>query len=266
MERGLWMSDAVLAQRRDGVLTLRLNRADQLNALSSELVTGLRAAIAEAAADPAVRVVVLTGEGRAFCAGADLREARELTADAERFRGWLLQWRETFDSLERCPKPVLAALNGLTLAGGLELALACDLIVASSAAKVGDVHARYGLVPGGGGSQRLPDAVGVRWARWLMYTAEVLDAERAAAIGLVQQVFPAETFAADVAATAGAMARRSAASLAVMKRASRSRLVTDDGLELEIEAAARVVTGPDAREGLAAFGEKREPRFASADR
>ncbi|HZB48119.1 MAG TPA: enoyl-CoA hydratase/isomerase family protein [Mycobacteriales bacterium] len=260
------MADAVLSEEKDGVLTLRLNRAEALNALSGELVAGLAAGVAGAAADDAVRVVVITGSGRAFCAGADLREARELVGDAAAFRGWLLEWRAAFDSFERCGKPVIAAVNGLALAGGLELALSCDLIVASDAAGIGDAHVRYGLVPGGGGSQRLPDAVGTRWARWLMYTGETLDAATAHRIGLVQQVFPAASFDADVAAMAATMARRSTAALAFMKRASRTRLVTDDGLDLEIEAAARVVTGPDAREGLAAFVEKREPRFAAADR
>ena len=151
--------------------------------------------------------------------------------------------------IARLVKPVIAALNGLTLAGGLELALAADFMVASSSARVGDVHATFGLVPGGGGSQRLTDAVGSRTARWLMFTGETLDAEQARSIGLVHDIFDADTFVDDVWAFATKIASRSATGLAFMKRMSRPRAITDDGLDLEIDAAAHLVVGLDAREG-----------------
>ena len=257
------MSQVMSEERRGGVALLTLNRPDQMNALSGQLVLELGQALDRCRRDPEVRVVVLTGAGRAFCAGADLIEAEVVTQDSASFRELLVSWKSAFGAMDASPKPVIAALNGLTLAGGLELALAADFMVASSSAKIGDVHANFGLVPGGGGSQRLTDAVGSRAARWLMFTGAVLDAEQARALGLVQEVFPAESFAEDVWAMAATMAGRSATGLAFMKRMSRSRTVTDNGLDHEIDAAAHLVVGEDAREGLAAFGAKRQPRFTA---
>jgi enoyl-CoA hydratase/carnithine racemase len=255
------VTDVLAHEQRDGVALLRLNRPDQMNALNGAMVDALGAAVVAADADPSVRVVVVTGAGSSFCAGADLIEAEAMTRDAAAFRGWLLGWKRSFDSLQTCRKPVIAALNGVTLAGGLELALSCDFIVASSRAKVGDVHANYGLVPGGGGSQRLTDAVGSRAARLLMYTGQILTADAAHALGLVQQVFEAESFDDDVRKLAEKMATRSAPGLAFMKRLSATSHVTDQGLQFEIEAAAHLVMAPDAREGLSAFRAKRTPQF-----
>jgi enoyl-CoA hydratase/carnithine racemase len=135
-------------------------------------------------------------------------------------------------------------------------------MVASSAAKIGDVHANYGLVPGGGGSQRLPNAIGSRAARWLMFTGEILGADRALDLGLVQQVLPVDEFDDAVWAMGETMAGRSQPGLAFMKRHSRPG-ITADGLSLEAAAAAHLVVGPDAREGLAAFNEKRRPHFTA---
>lgn len=257
------MTGVLLEEQRDGVALLTLNRPDQMNALSGDLVAALGSALGRCRHDPQVRVIVVTGAGRGFCAGADLIEAAEVTRDSAAFRRLLLSWKAAFGAMADSPKPVIAALNGLTLAGGLELALAADFIVASSAASVGDVHANFGLVPGGGGSQRLTDAVGSRAARWLMFTGAVLDAERAQSIGLVQDVFDAASFTDDVWAMAEKMASRSATGLAFMKRMSRPRAVTEDGLDLEIDAAAHLVVGADAREGLAAFAAKRTPQFTA---
>jgi enoyl-CoA hydratase/carnithine racemase len=255
------MNDVLLRQNRAGVLLLTLNRPDQMNALSIDLVAALHGSVLRASQDPAVRVIVITGAGRAFCAGADLIEAATASGDPAAFRGQLYAWRAAFLAITQSPKPVIAATNGVTLAGGLELALACDFIVASDRARLGDGHITYGLVPGGGGSARLTDAVGSRWARWLMYTGELLEARRAREIGLVHEVFPADSFIDDTMAFASAIARRSARALGFMKRMSRPRMVTDDGLDLEIESAVLVVGDVDAQEGLAAFAAKREPNF-----
>lgn len=246
---------------RDRVLWVTLNRPEQMNALSGPLMTEFRDAIVSAQSDSEVHVVVVTGAGRAFCAGADLAEAKKNLADPASFRKGLFVWRDAFAAIASCSKPVIAAVNGAALAGGIELALACDLIVASSQAKLGDVHARYGLIPGGGGSQRLPDAVGTRWARWLMFTGEVLDADQALRIGLVQAVYEHEAFHSSVQDLCAVMGRRSGPGLAFMKRMSASPRVTEMGIDLELEAAVHVVSGPDAQEGLAAFEAKREPEF-----
>lgn len=246
---------------RGRVLWLTLDRPDQMNALCAPLVRALGDAVRAADDDPAVHVIVVTGAGRAFCAGADLAEAKETLASPAAFRESLLVWRDAFSAMADSSKPVIAAVNGIALAGGIELALACDVIVASRSAKLGDVHARYGLVPGGGGSQRLPDAVGTRWARWLMFTGTVISADEALRIGLVQAVYDDESFEASVRELADVMSHRSGPGLAFMKRLSASPRITDAGIRLELESAVHLVTGPDAQEGLAAFIGKREPEF-----
>lgn len=248
---------------RDRVLWLTLDRPDQMNALCTPLMAELRDAIHTAAGDDTVHVIVVTGAGRAFCAGADLAEAQQTLATPATFRQSLLSWRDAFAAIAECSKPVIAAVNGVALAGGIELALACDVIVATRSAKLGDVHARYGLVPGGGGSQRLPDAVGTRWARWLMYTGEVLSADDARKIGLVQAVYQDEEFTESVRSLTDTMSHRSGPGLAFMKRLSASPRVTEAGINLELEGAVHLVTGPDAQEGLAAFIGKRDPEFTA---
>jgi enoyl-CoA hydratase/carnithine racemase len=210
--------------------------------------------------------VVLTGSGRSFSAGADLIEVETVAPDPARFRVWLHAWSETFRAAELCGKPVIAAVNGAAMAGGLELALASDVIIASDRARFCDAHVRHGLVPGGGGTQRIPAAIGTRWARWLMYTGELIDAAKAERIGLVQMVVPDAKFSAEVREIARTMASRSSVALSFMKRMTASRLVTQEMLEMEIEAAAHIVAGPDALEGLAAFKEHRDPVFSAESR
>lgn len=255
------MPSSLVVDRLERVLVVTLDRPDQMNALSLGLIEELREVIEEASRDDAVHAVVLTGSGPAFSAGADLKEALVSVREPAAFRATIVAWRDAFRAIELCPKPVIAGLNGTTIAGGLELALACDLMVASDAARIGDGHIKYGLVPGGGGSRRLPDAIGTRAARWLMYTGRLLDAQEALALGLVQHVLPAEGFREELLALAAGMARSSLPALAFMKRQTTSPIVTIDGLDLEIEAAVHVVTGPDAKEGLAAFTERRAPTF-----
>ena len=253
----------VRSERRGRAVLLTLARPAERNALSTALITELGEQVLAAASDPGVGALAITGEGSAFCAGADLKEALDKTRDAEDFRAWLGGWRHVFRTIETLDKPVIAAVQGLALAGGLELVLACDVVVASDEARFGDAHINYGLVPGGGGSKRLPDAIGGRAARWLMFTGEMIDARRAFELGLVQQVLPAEGFSSAVLDLAAGIAQRSPAALAFMKRQTRSPLISDDALDHELEGAVGVVTGSDAREGLSAFVEKRSPAFPS---
>jgi enoyl-CoA hydratase/carnithine racemase len=248
---------------RGRVLELRLNRPDQLNALSSEVIDALGHAVRIATDNAAVAAVFVTANGRAFSAGADLIEARDRLASPATFREGLDTWRRVFRDLELCPKPVIAIIDGLAIAGGLELALSCDVIVASDRAKFGDGHIAYGLVPGGGGTRRLPDAIGTRAARWLMYTGETVDAHTALALGLVQRVVPVGELHQWTTAFAETLSTRSAPALAFMKAMTVSGQVTDERLEHEVAAAVHVVTGPDAQEGLAAFEQKRAPAFPS---
>ena len=254
------MDPFVRSERRGNTLWLILNRPDAMNALSVPLMRELRAGLRSGSTDASVHSIVITGEGRAFCAGADLAEAKQRVQTPLLFQEGLQEWKATFAQIEACPKPVIAAVNGVALAGGIELALSCDVMVASSGAKLGDVHARYGLVPGGGGSQRLPDAVGTRWARWLMYTGVIIDASQALAIGLVQAVLPQDSFRDSVQALTESMNQRSRPSLALMKRLTTPD-ISDFDLSAEIDAAVLLLSGPDAQEGLRAFEEKREPQF-----
>jgi enoyl-CoA hydratase/carnithine racemase len=244
-----------------GVLTLTLNRPEKRNALSWALINSFADAISDATDNRDVKVIVVTGAGSAFCAGADLVEIESLSPHPRKLRQMLHSWNEAFRAMERCPKPVLAAVNGVAIAGGLELALAADVIVASSAARFGDGHIIYGMVPGGGGSVRLPTAIGARRARWLMYTGVLLDSAQAERAGLVQLVVAERDFSEEVRATAVEMTSRSTVALSFMKRMTAERAVTDELLQFELEAAAHLLAGPHAREGLAAFRARRKPVF-----
>jgi len=257
------VSDLVISERRGGVVLLRLNRPDQMNALSAGLVRRLRDELDAAGRDPSARVLIITGEGRAFSAGADLKESSVSLQNPLRFREVLRSWRDAFLAIETLDMPVIAGVNGVALAGGLELALSCDVVVAAPRARLGDAHINYGLVPGGGGSQRLVDAVGSRWARWMMYTGAILEPEQALAIGLVQQILPADAFVDELVSLGSTIAARSADALTFMKRMTRPRGVTIDALDHEIESAIHVITAPNAREGFAAFVEGRAPQFTT---
>jgi len=244
------MTNVLLKNRRGRVLEIRLNRPDQMNALSAELISELASAVEAARTDRTVAAVFITATGRSFSAGADLIEAKALLADPALFRESLEVWRSTFRALETLPKPVIAVVDGLAIAGGLELALACDLIVATDRARLGDGHATYGLVPGGGGSQRLPDAIGVRAARWLMYTGELVDAQTAQRLGLVQHVVAADELEAWLDETAATLSGRSPAALSFFKSMTASSSVTDERLAHEVVAAssgAAILTRPATR-------------------
>ncbi len=249
----------VLRDRRVAILHLRREKAR--NALNAELLGRLHEAADAIAGDDEVGAVLVRASGPVFSAGADLVEVAALTPDAPAFHRWLQGMRDALLALERLPQPVVVAVQGTVMAGGLELVLACDVVIASETARLGDGHIRYGFVPGGGGSQRLVRAVGTRMARWLMYTGELLVAEEARSIGLVQHVLPAEGFDDAVLAIVGGIAERSGAALAFMKRLTRDPAVTEDALDWEIAEALRTIGGPEAREGQAAFLEKREPVF-----
>ncbi|MFA7506262.1 MAG: enoyl-CoA hydratase/isomerase family protein, partial [Burkholderiaceae bacterium] len=180
----------LLSEVRDGALWLTLNRPAALNSITPAVVESLDSALASAQDDPAVHAVVLTGNGRAFCAGADLKYVRQTTQGDEtavaRFLDSILG---VMGRLEKFPKPTIAAVNGLALAGGLELVLCCDLVVAARSARLGDAHANFGLLPGGGSSVRLPRKIGPTRAKYLLFTGDFVPAEDLVAAGLVNAVF-----------------------------------------------------------------------------
>src|SRR5690606_8560492 len=208
----------VLTAVRDGALWITLNRPDAMNALTPDVLSGINAALDDAQADAAVRAGVLTGGGRALCAGADLKYVRaqsdEGAGATDRF---LRPALDTMNRREHCPMRVIAAVNGLALAGGVELALCCDLVVAARAARLGDAHANYGLLPGGGASVRLPRKIGPTRAKYLLFTGEFVPAEELVAAGLVNLVGDDQQLADATGTLASRIASKSPVGLRRMK-------------------------------------------------
>jgi len=254
----------VLSEVRDGALWLTLNRTAALNAITPEVVDGLNTALAAAENDPAVHAVVLTGNGRAFCTGADLKYVRQTTqGDESAVARFLDSVLGVMGRLEKFPKPTIAAINGMALAGGLELVLCCDLVIAARSARLGDAHANFGLLPGGGSSVRLPRKIGPTRAKYLLFSGDFVPAEELVAAGLVNRVVDDAEL---LDAAAQFVARLRNKSPLVLRR---MKALVDDGLEQPVETALRLellasevhAHSHDMKEGLAAFEEKRKPRF-----
>jgi len=246
-----------------GIARAVLNRPAQLNAISPALLEDLDRVCEAVEKDRAVRVLTLTAAGRAFCAGADLKAVEELVPDAKRWSAFMRLWHRVFNRVEALPVPVVAGVHGLALAGGLELVLVADLVVMDATARLGDQHANFGLIAGGGGSQRLPRLIGARRAKELMLLGGWVDAEQALAWGLVNRVVAAGGVAAAVEELARELARKSGGASRTAKRlvAEGLDLSLADGLELELRLAGEHMRSADAAEGLRAFAEKRTPVF-----
>ena len=248
-----------------GVARVVLNRPEQLNAISPELLHDLWDVSERLESNPAIKAVTLTGAGRAFCAGADLKAVRTLVPDPEKWNGFIRLWHRVFNRIEALPVPVIAGVHGFALAGGLELALVADLVVADEEARLGDQHANFGLVAGGGGSQRLPRLIGVHRAKELMLLGGWLSARQALEWGLVNRVAPAGKVMETVEELALTLARKSASASRTVKALVNRALDVDlaSGLEMEIELAGAHMRTADAAEGLRAFAERRAPVFSS---
>jgi enoyl-CoA hydratase len=244
-----------------GVAVLTIDRQEKRNALNAEVRTGLLEALDALRDDDAVRVVVITGAGeKAFVAGADIDEFAERTPLEQRAT---MTGRRVFDEVAAFPKPVIAMINGFALGGGCELALACDLRVAADTAKLGQPEINLGIIPGGGGTQRLPRVVGTGQTMRLVLTGEIIGAVEALRIGLVDLVHPAAELRERTLEMARGMAEKSPVALAAAKGAVRAagEMPLEAGLRYETELFITCFGSEDKREGIAAFLEKRTPNF-----
>ena len=261
--------ERVLVEVEDGVGTLTLNRPEKLNAFVGDMRDRIAEGLEELAADDDARVLLVTGRGRAFCAGADVGYLSELVEEQriEEARALVEAGRRVAHTIVECPKPVIAALNGPAAGGGANLALACDLRVASERASIGQTFNRIGLHPDWGGTYFLPRLVGPGVAAELVFTARMVEAEEARELGLFNRVVPHEAFRREVEDLAHALARKPARPLRLAKAALRRSLASDLGemLDYEVEAQVECFRSPEAREGIRAFLEKREPDFRGAE-
>lgn len=252
----------VLVSKSEGITTLTLNRPEMMNSVSVQLLEELRAAVEELEFDPDVRCAIVTGAGdRAFCAGADLKERAGMTETE--VRRFIQTIRTTFTLVENLSIPVIAAVNGAALGGGTELALACDLRVVSDRATLGLTETSLAIIPGAGGTQRLPRLVGKAKAKELILLARRIDAAEALAIGLANRVVPHESLLDEARAMALAVAQNGPVALRAAKRAIDRGLEMDLASALVFESTCYEMTIPteDRREGLAAFREKRKPVY-----
>ncbi len=250
----------------EGIEVWTLNRPEAMNSFNTGLLAALGEALKKANGDNRLRCLILTGSGgglkkEAFSAGADLRERRAMSPEAVSLR--VVQIRRTFSAIEQLRVPVIAAINGYALGGGLELALACDIRIASSRAVMGLTETSLAIIPGGGGTQRLPRIVGIAKAKELIFTARRIDAVTALSIGLVNQVCEPEKLMETALQMAGEIAQNGPIAVAQAKYAIHHgmNVALEAALELESEAYAKTIPTRDRLEALAAFAEKRKPVF-----
>lgn len=253
----------VVVERDGPVGIITINRPQVLNALNDRTVAELDAALDELAADGEVRVIVITGAGpKAFVSGADINELRALQT-AQQARRKAAEGQRVLRKIEALPKPVIAAINGYALGGGCEIAMACDIRVAADTAKLGQPEINLGILPGYGGTQRLPRLIGRGRAKLLLFTGDMVDANEAYRLGLVDKVVPAAELMDQVKALAYSIASKAPVALALIKEAVNRGLEMplDDANAFEAYAFGLVATTEDRLEGTSAFLEKRKPQF-----
>lgn len=250
----------LLIEKENKIALITINRPQSLNALNANTISELSDAVGKLEQDAEVRVIILTGSGeKSFVAGADIKEfsdfGKEKAEELSRNGHHIL-----FDKIENLSKPVIAAVNGFALGGGLELAMACHIRYASENAKLGLPEVTLGLIPGYGGTQRLPKLVGKGHANEMIFSAKMVPAQKAKEIGLVNEVFPLEELLAKTKELAEIISRNSP--LGISKAIQAVNLSgTEKGFETEIKSFGELFDLPDKKEGVAAFLEKRKPQF-----
>jgi enoyl-CoA hydratase/carnithine racemase len=259
------MADDILYEVRDGAAWITLNRPDALNAMNQPILDGYFELLDRAESDDEVKAVVFTGAGRAFSAGADLKYVLSFMAERDpvRVRTFMKQAYEAFARVGQCDKPTIAAVNGITAAGGMELLLACDLVIAAESVKIGDGHINFGMLPGGGSSIRLPRKIGETRARYLLMTGELLPVTQIADWGLVNEIVPDAELIPRTEALVRRLTSKSPLAMRLMKH------LIDQGLDMPLDRALQTEMqvwegygrSDDILEGLTAFTEKREPFY-----
>lgn len=255
----------LVIEERDRVVYVTIDRPDALNALDEAVVDGIDDVLAGIEADPGVRALVITGRGEVFSVGMDLRCLECGFSDHAYFRRFLDRLGAVLLRLEALPIPAIAAVNGLARAGGFELLLACDLAIAADEARIADDHARFGVLPGGGATQRAPRRIGMQRAAELIFTARWIDGRTAAEYGLVLRSVPRSDLPSAVEGLVDQLRNKSRDQLAAAKAAMRdgAHFEVADGIRLEIDRfIEHLDRSPDAIEGFRAYREKRQPRWS----
>lgn len=258
----LMEENTVLVERDGAIVTITVNRPDSLNALNPDVLQGLILEFGKIASDSSIRGVIITGRGpKAFVAGADIRSMHDL--GPRPLADYVELGQRAMRTIETCEVPVIAAVNGFALGGGLELALACDLIVCCEGAKLGQPEVNLGIIPGFGGTQRLIQRCGIGAARRLCYTGDLIGAEEARMIGLADKVVPDAQFMDQVKKMANTIASKAPLAVKGCKRvingAYESLLLS--GLRLEVEEFIKLFASADREEGMDAFLQKRAATF-----
>jgi len=254
----------IIFEKKSHIAKITLNRPDALNAMNRDMIVEIGHALEESEKDDEIRVVVITGNGKAFCVGADLKFVREelrgLSEQEEFFR---FGNKTLMNAIENLKKPVIAGIHGFAFAGGFELMLACDLVIASEDAVMGDQHINFGLVGPGGTTQRLPRIVGIRKAKEIILTGERLSAQEAERIGLVNRVVHPNQLEPATEEIAAKLAEKSPVALRIAKTLINRALEADRATASELEVMSAIVnaTSEDYQEGIRAFNERRKPAF-----
>ena len=251
----------IIFDKKDSIGYVTMNRPKALNALNTEVLTELDDVFRAIDKDDEVRVAIVTGEGRSFIAGADIAQMSELNGTEG--RDMTIQGQKVMELIESINKPVIAAVNGFALGGGNELAMACDIRIASEKAKFGQPEVNLGIIPGYGGTQRLPRLVGKGMAKKLIYSAEMIDAQEAYRIGLVDEVVPAEELVEAAEKLAKTIMSKAPIAIKMAKVAINNGINTDltIGVQFEAESYTSTFVSEDRVEGMKAFVEKRPAEF-----